>query len=333
MRALPNAAERQLGEVGAPARPAGLRGRAVGLPAPLRGSRRPADPGLPRLGAARRSSTGNPTTRRSSRASRRSTWAGAYLLDPYHELHLTRVPAGVYRLTDVAPDAFHRSRYFLEYYQLTTILDELTFIAYPAHGPVAPRLPRPRRLLGPPLRGPRRGDLPAARPRSSRPWPSRTGRPAHRARPPHRRGSQLIGALRAVHGIHLSPRQAEVALLILRGHSTASIALRLDVSPRRSRCSASSSTALRHQLPGRALRPAGAPAETRSVAAPRSEATRGDARFPPLAACRGAGCPRERRATFTMSLPPPSAPIDEPNILPRKYRWTTGRAILRDGRA
>lgn len=57
---------------------------------------------------------------------------GAYLLDPCHELHLTRVPAGVYRLTDVAPDAFHRSRYYLEYYQQTTLLDELTFIAYPA---------------------------------------------------------------------------------------------------------------------------------------------------------------------------------------------------------
>ena len=35
---------------------------------------------------------------------------GAYLLDPYHELHLNHVPAGVYRLADVAPDAFHRSR-------------------------------------------------------------------------------------------------------------------------------------------------------------------------------------------------------------------------------
>ncbi len=59
---------------------------------------------------------------------------GAYLLDPYHDLHITRVPAGLYRMTDIAPDAFHRSRYFLEYYRQTTLLDELTFIAYPVAG-------------------------------------------------------------------------------------------------------------------------------------------------------------------------------------------------------
>ncbi len=42
---------------------------------------------------------------------------------------------------------------------------------------------------------------------------------------------RLIRALRDAHGIGLSPRQAEVALLILRGHSTTSIALRLQISP------------------------------------------------------------------------------------------------------
>ena len=57
--------------------------------------------------------------------------AGAYLLDPYHDLHVTRVPTGAYRLRDVAPDAFHRSRYFLDYYQQTTLIDEITFVCYP----------------------------------------------------------------------------------------------------------------------------------------------------------------------------------------------------------
>ena len=42
--------------------------------------------------------------------------------------------------------------------------------------------------------------------------------------------AQLVRALGEAHGIHLSPRQAEVALLILRGHSTVSIGLRLGVS-------------------------------------------------------------------------------------------------------
>ncbi|MDZ4096372.1 MAG: LuxR family transcriptional regulator, partial [Paracoccaceae bacterium] len=60
--------------------------------------------------------------------------AGAYLLDPYHDLHLSRVSAGVYRLRDIAPDAFQRSRYFQGYYQQTTLIDELTFVAYPVAG-------------------------------------------------------------------------------------------------------------------------------------------------------------------------------------------------------
>jgi DNA-binding CsgD family transcriptional regulator len=155
---------------------------------------------------------------------------GAYLLDPYHELHLTRVPSGLYRLADVAPDAFHRSRYFLEYYQLTTILDELTFIAYPAADvslhvclgrdassgrPFAARDVETCQRLAP---------LVAALAESH--WAALPIEPGPRTDV----ATQLIGALRTAHGVHLSPRQAEVALLILRGHSTASIALRLDVS-------------------------------------------------------------------------------------------------------
>ena len=44
------------------------------------------------------------------------------------------MPAGAYRLRDVAPDAVHRSRYFLDYYEQTTLLDEVTFVAWPAAG-------------------------------------------------------------------------------------------------------------------------------------------------------------------------------------------------------
>lgn len=155
---------------------------------------------------------------------------GAYLLDPYYELHLNHVSAGVYRLADVAPDAFQRSRYYLEYYQQTTLLDELAFIAYPAQD-VSLFI-----CLG--------RDVSSGRPFASREielcqrlapvvvalaeshWQSLPIQPASRPDV----ALQLIQALRTTHGIHLSPRQAEVALLILRGHSTASIGLRLDVA-------------------------------------------------------------------------------------------------------
>jgi DNA-binding CsgD family transcriptional regulator len=156
--------------------------------------------------------------------------AGAYLLDPYHDLHVMRVPAGAYRLRDIAPDAFHRSRYFSDYYRQTTLLDEVTFIAYPAAA-VSLNI-----CLG-------RDET------SGQPFTAREIETCQRLAPivialaeAHWSGlaaetgaaddvtGQLIGAAAQAHGIRLSPRQAEVALMILRGHSTVSIGLRLGLS-------------------------------------------------------------------------------------------------------
>jgi hypothetical protein len=58
--------------------------------------------------------------------------AGAFRLDPYYDLHRLRAPDGAYRLRDIAPDAFHRSRYFIEYYDQTTLTDEISFVVWPA---------------------------------------------------------------------------------------------------------------------------------------------------------------------------------------------------------
>ena len=161
----------------------------------------------------------------------RTYLSGAYRLDPYYDLHLSRVPAGAYRLRDVAPDAFHRSRYFLDYYEQTTLVDEVTFVAYPAPG-VSLNL-----CLG--------RDASSARPFSGREveacqrlapviaalaeahWAGLAAGPG----PADDVAAMLARTARRTHGIHLSPRQAEVALLILRGHSTTSIALRLAVAP------------------------------------------------------------------------------------------------------
>ena len=35
-------------------------------------------------------------------------------------------------MSDIAPDQFSRNQYFLEYYQRTTIIDEIAFIIWPA---------------------------------------------------------------------------------------------------------------------------------------------------------------------------------------------------------
>ncbi len=141
--------------------------------------------------------------------------AGAYLLDPFHDLHISRAPAGMYRLLDVAPDAFQRSRYYLEYYQETTLIDELTYVAYPAPG-VSLNLCLGRDRTSGQTFAPREVETAA-----------RLAPVVLALAESHWAG--LIAAL-APRGIHLSPRQAEVALLILRGHSSTSIALRLGVA-------------------------------------------------------------------------------------------------------
>lgn len=156
--------------------------------------------------------------------------AGAYLLDPYYDLHLQRVPAGLYRLRDVAPDAFHRSRYFSEYYDQTTLVDELTFVAYPVAG-VSLNLCLGRDASSGQIFAPRQIEAahriaPVVVALSEAHWAGLTDR----AGPADDVAAILATAAMTQHAISLSPRQAEVALLILRGHSTVSIGLRLGVA-------------------------------------------------------------------------------------------------------
>jgi DNA-binding CsgD family transcriptional regulator len=155
---------------------------------------------------------------------------GAYRLDPYFDLHLGRVPAGAYRLRDVAPDAFHRSRYFLDYYEQTTLLDEVTFVAWPAAG-VSLNLCLGRDVSSGRTFAAREIEAcqrlaPVVAALAESHWANLVAGPG----PADDVTAMLAAAARRAHGIHLSPRQAEVALLILRGHSTASIAMRLGVS-------------------------------------------------------------------------------------------------------
>lgn len=156
---------------------------------------------------------------------------GAYRLDPFFDLHLNRVPAGAYRLIDIAPDAFHRSRYFSEYYEQTTLVDEVTFVAYPAPG-VTLNLCLGRDVSSRRAFSPREIEAcqrlaPVVAALTETHWAGLSSA----AGPAEDTATLLAEAMRRQHGIPLSARQAEVALLILRGHSTMSIGLRLGLSP------------------------------------------------------------------------------------------------------
>jgi len=157
---------------------------------------------------------------------------GVYLLDPFHDLHVHKAPAGLYRLRDIAPDQFRRSRYFQAYYAKTTLIDEIAFVSYPAPGASVHLCLGRDASSGTAFASREVEDAgriaPVVIALCELHWEGvAVARPVERAREVDR----LIGGLEARAGIRLSPRQAEVALLILRGHSSVSIGLRLGISP------------------------------------------------------------------------------------------------------
>jgi len=155
----------------------------------------------------------------------------AYLLDPFHALHVEAAPAGLYRLKDIAPDQFHRNEYFAAYYQRTTLIDEMAYVAYPAEG-VSVHI-----CLGRDESSSRRFTVRDMQ-KAERIAPIVCGLIEQRWSGLQSSGDykdedltdHLIGALKQEHEVALSPRQAEIALLILRGHSSVSIGLRLGIS-------------------------------------------------------------------------------------------------------
>jgi DNA-binding CsgD family transcriptional regulator len=55
--------------------------------------------------------------------------AGPYLLDPFHNASIERVPSGLYCLKDLAPDKFQQTQYFREFYRYANLVDEICFIS------------------------------------------------------------------------------------------------------------------------------------------------------------------------------------------------------------
>ncbi len=156
---------------------------------------------------------------------------GAYRLSPFYGLHLQRAAEGLYRLRDIAPDAFQRSRFYREYFAETAIIDELAFTAWLGEGlslnlflgrdGTRGRAFQPAEIAACRRLAPVVSALVRAH------WPA----PRGALGPVEDLPALLVAAARRDLGVALSPRQAQVALLILKGHSTLSIGLNLGLSP------------------------------------------------------------------------------------------------------
>lgn len=159
----------------------------------------------------------------------------AYLLDPIYHYHLNRGAAGLYRLLDVAPDQFRRSRYYKWYYGKIGITDEISVILpigdkttltismgkdISSDRIFTPKAEENLRRYESVIMALLNAHLAAAQETQA---PART--------PAQSITDSLIAAMRSLHNVTLSRRQAEVALLILQGHSSPSIGLHLDISP------------------------------------------------------------------------------------------------------
>lgn len=158
----------------------------------------------------------------------------AYLLDPIYHLHLRRGQAGLYRLLDVAPDQFRRSRYYKWYYGRIGITDEISVVVPTDEGTTLMISMGKDGSSGQAF-SQKAEDLlrlhePVIMSLLLAHW-SATGSSGAATIQSRSIADRLIEAMRTHHDVLLSPRQAEVALLILQGHSSQSIGLHLGVSP------------------------------------------------------------------------------------------------------
>lgn len=157
---------------------------------------------------------------------------GAYLLDPAHRLHLDDADEGLYRYKDVAPDHFQRTEFFATYYGRTTLVDELIYFVQPAAGVSITlcigRDATSRRKFSAKAVEQARSAAPIVTALSKRQWHDLKSTESAPSDPvPETLRERLL----AEKDISLSPRQSEIAFMILQGHSSVSIGLTLGISP------------------------------------------------------------------------------------------------------
>ena len=158
---------------------------------------------------------------------------GSYLLDPFYEAVLAGIQKGIHRIFDLAPDQFMQTSYFSEYYRSTTLIDEFALYARLGHDTtLTVCFGRDKtsniKFSKTELKHIKsyEGILSALCSQHWRTYQPKEGKNV--VLPPVTKRLRLT--LKEQHDISLSPRQAEVALYILQGHSSLSISLNLNIS-------------------------------------------------------------------------------------------------------
>jgi len=160
---------------------------------------------------------------------------GAYLLDPFYTAHLERIPAGVYRLLDIAPDQFKHTSYFRRYYRETTMIDEVAAFGYTPTGYTITVCLGTDQSSGKSFSGKALSNLliyeKVITALIEKNWSDLVLDQRAEATSKAPNLDQVIDRLMQKKGIRLTKRQAEVAMQVLQGHSSESIGLNLKISP------------------------------------------------------------------------------------------------------
>ncbi len=157
----------------------------------------------------------------------------AYLLDPFYQAAQGGVQSGIHQIFELAPDQFKQTSYFREYYRDTTLVDEFAIFARLGHDTTLTVCFGRDHTSGNLFT---RQELLAVKNYSycltalcEQHWKDYVPVEGKNvALPPVT--ERLRNELKNQHDISLSPRQAEVALYILQGHSSLSISLNLNIS-------------------------------------------------------------------------------------------------------
>ena len=156
---------------------------------------------------------------------------GAYLLDPFYVAYRATKPCAFLHLRDVAPDQFARSTYSRQYYSTLKLEDEAAFLIDLPSGKhlfySIGRLDNEPKFSARDVREFRR-ILPVFAAMNRRHFANDNyATPGAEAG----NGSDVDAALAAFGAETLTEREREIAILVLKGHSSKSIARATDIAP------------------------------------------------------------------------------------------------------
>lgn len=157
--------------------------------------------------------------------------AGPYLLDPLYELALDGGKPSMCRFRDATPDRFHSSEYYRQYCERTHLKDEMDFLVDVENGTsLALVIGRRRKMFS-------KAELsrleliePVVRAAMRRIW-AQWQEADSRSAPDRAIHARLTECYENFGDGVLTHREREITQLLLRGHSSKSVARNLDIAP------------------------------------------------------------------------------------------------------